>query len=349
MSVSKSMLKWFYSVALSKGNSSYQGFTLEFLSRLKEIRLLRGTKKLASWLIESDQIIEYTNNIETKDEYFVKKFHLLPEAADKQFQVLQQEAKTNESLKNEQNQKKSMKQNKLFLEELNDVCLQLKNNEINRESLNEIIRKFAGKYIDEWYIVGTHPDKYNDNYPMYFSAAYGKVKHSLLDIGDIRVSEFVYNNFDLNPNAKDSYLIKGMTNNEIIKYTRIFPVRAQREGNLVTITEDEHEAFNLLAKKALKFGEKLIKSNIKLYVPEKTIKVYWWEKNGDFFIDEKPDEPNTLREKIHKDLQPKPKYTPKPSRLKLMTKFVYRKKFTIREYSPQKGIINWRIRSNKAT
>ncbi len=135
---------------------------------------------------------------------------------------------------------------------------------------------------------------------------------------------------------------------------KIIPIKAQREGNLVTITNQDHIKFESLCAKALDFArEQVLQHSLEKFWLERKIQVCWWEKqvsSGGFFLqsgnDKKDMPPDTFRNKILMQLEPRPKRQPKPSRLKVLVYFDKRDLAgntipMIRKIVPQLGVIEW--------
>ncbi|MBU9714103.1 hypothetical protein [Evansella tamaricis] len=59
MKLSHGMLESFYYTLLRKGVENYRGYTFKFFKKQKEFRLQNGNRKLASWFLETDQIMDY--------------------------------------------------------------------------------------------------------------------------------------------------------------------------------------------------------------------------------------------------------------------------------------------------
>ncbi|MBU9714104.1 hypothetical protein [Evansella tamaricis] len=200
---------------------------------------------------------------------------------------------------------------------------------------------FADRYFDEWYTVGIHPDKYADNYPIYFSAARGRVMGALPQVKDPRFQSLIKL---LQPQQETDW--SNLPEAELLQATRLIPLSAQREGNLVTITELQQKRFESMVDKAFLFAKNIVEKDRKKYVAWKELTIYWWEKEGSFFLPEvnEETEPTTLREKVLKSLEPKPKKKGKPSRLHLELKLLSpEEKLTLQRYTYQKGIINWEV------
>lgn len=146
-------------------------------------------------------------------------------------------------------------------------------------------------------------------------------------------------------------MIAKLTDDEIAEKTQIVPVRAQREGNLVTITELDDKRFEILADGAIQYAEERIRNRIRDYVPQSQMEVCWWEGVGEYFVpSEKSNqlrrEPLSFRESILGPLEtakrPASKGKAKPSRIQLEVQFIAEENKTeIRKHRPQPGVIVW--------
>lgn len=134
----------------------------------------------------------------------------------------------------------------------------------------------------------------------------------------------------------------------LLNRLQIKPVRAQREGNLVLITELDHQRFSRLCDKALEYSKEYIKESVRDYVDKGKFEIYWWEKEGLFFLSSEhiAPVPTTLRETILQKNMPKPKQKSRPSRLELNISFPKDKKTNILRIVTQYGIIYWSERNN---
>lgn len=244
-----------------------------------------------------------------------------------------------------------------FMKDLNKRCSQLLDDEIVKENIEKIITDLAYKYIDEWFVVGIHPDRYEDNFPIYFSVACSRVTSALDDVEDNRIRKYLHRNRKRThtPPSPESIIAK-LTDQEIIEKTYIIPIRAQREGNLVTITDLEDKRFEKLTEGAIAFVEGLVRNAIREFVPKSHVDVYWWDENGEYFLpaiepEQKPKEPSSFREEILwatlATKKPENKSKAKPSMIRLEISFFSEaKKVQIKKYKPQRGVIEWGINFN---
>lgn len=346
MKISNAMLDWFYYTLLQKATSDYRGYTLKFINRTMEYRLLINNRKLASWFLETNELMTYCNEKSSAEKKIVKQFMQLPQEVENKHQRLKRQRE--QEIKEEERRKEEI--HNRFMNELNHRCSLFKDDEITIERIQQLIDSMAAKYIDEWYVVGIHPDRYEDNFPMYFSVARSKVQLALVHVNDVRIRKFVVPESDTvsqksDEDLIDEDLIDELSEEELIDKTHIIPIHAQREGNLVTVTELENKRFEKLAEGAIQYAKTMIRENIREFIPNKRIEIYWWEKEGQYFApstEEKKD-PFSLREMILKQLEPKPKAVAKPSRIKLETLYLTDDSdIEIQKYHPQNGVIYWR-------
>lgn len=310
MNISKSLIDIFYEVLRKQTTKTYHGYNLRFLKRKKEVRLEKDSRVLVSWLIEPNEFVTYDNHKSTAEKSFVRKFLYLPQAVELKFQ---EEQKKTENLSNNDNS---------VVIELKDHLKKLKTEEITFESIDRIVSLVASKYVDEWYNVGYNPDKYADNFHMYYSFAKSRVWSELTFIRNARVEE------------------------NLIKRAKLVPLRAQREGNLVLISELDHRRFLSLVDQAIEYAESYIQGlNPFTFLPKGKIQIYWWEKQGIFFSDldrNNEAEPKTLRDHVLQVLSPNARKQAKPSRIELEVIFPGEDKHVeVKSYCPQYGIIEW--------
>jgi hypothetical protein len=341
LKIRNSMLEWFYYTLLQKTTSEYRGYTLKFISRTKEYRLLKNNKKLACWFLETNEIKTCGNEKSPAEKKIVKQFILIPQEVENKHQRLKRQRE--EEIKEEERRKEEI--HNRFMKELNHRCSLFKDDEINIECIEQLIDSMAAKYIDEWYVVGIHPDRYADNFPIYFSVAKSDVRSALKRVNDERIRQFVMHENGTESEKSDEILYDELTEEELIDKTHIFPIHAQREGNLVTITELENKRFEKLAEGAIQYAKIMISENIREFIPNKRIEIYWWEKEGQYFVPsiEEKKEHSSLREMILKQLEPKPNAVAKPSRIEVETRFLTDENDDeTQKYHPQKGVIYWR-------
>lgn len=340
MSISHAMIESFYYTFINKGVNYYRGYTYKFIRRNKEIRLLKKNRNLVSWFLETNEFKILNSNLSNSEKQMAEKFYELPTEAEKMYQSLKNQEKNR--IKAEKEKEKAL--NDKFKLELNNYFSNLKDEEITYEHIEKIINFFSSRYIDQWYIVGIHPDKYNDNYPMYYSAAQSRVKVAISEIDDKRIQNLFIRSNDEN---KNNSVIDwaGFTDEELLNCVKVLPTYAQREGNLVTISDLQQKYFEKLVKKAIRFAENKIKSNVRIYLETGHLTINWWEKDGELFItkQEEENEPNTLMGKILQQLKPKTTNGSKPSRLHIdIITILNGQKVITTEYKTQKGIIEWK-------
>jgi uncharacterized protein (UPF0305 family) len=341
LKISNSMLEWFYYTLLQKTASEYRGYTLKFISRTKEYRLLKNNKKLACWFLETNELKTYDNEKSPAEKKIVKQFILIPQEVENMHQRLKRQRE--EEIKKEEKRKEEI--HNRFMDELNNRCSRFKDEEVTIEHIEQLINSMAAIYIDEWYVVGIHPDRYDDNFPMYFSVARTKVRLALVHVNDERIRQFVTREIDIGSQKGEAVLIDELSEEELIEKTHIILIHAQREGNLVTITELENKRFEKLAEGAIQYAKIIMSENIREFIPNKRIEIYWWEKEGQYFVPsiEEKKEHSSLREMILKQLEPKPKAVAKPSRIEVETRFLTDEKDNeTHKYHPKKGVIYWR-------
>ncbi len=309
MVFSKSLLDTFYISVTTQEARDYRGYKIRFLKRNKELRLEKSGRQLASWFLESNECVTYNHCKTPAEKSFVRKFILMPDEIERKYQ--EEQRKTND---------RTYKDSDVVIE-LKANLKKLKIDEISYESLDHIVSGTADKFADDWYDIGIHPDKYADNYPMYFGFAKSRVWSELASIRDTRIEE------------------------GLKKKARLIPIRAQREGNLVLINELDHKRFTSLVSKAIQYAEdNFYKLNPLSFLPSGELKVLWWEKHGEMFFDRETFERNeakSLREQVLNSLLPKPESQPKPSRVEFKVR--YQSNEIQADYRcPQKGILEWK-------
>lgn len=363
MEVSKSFLELCYATLVQKGRAEYRGYTLKWIKQSREFQFNKKNRRLASWFLENDVIENYGKEKNPAEYRMTKQFQLLPQKLEDLYQLrrnqeaeIRKEKERQDTVLEEEKKRQEQKILLRFMNDLNERCSQLKNREISDESIESIINDLAYKYIDEWFVVGIHPDRYEDNFPMYYSFARSRVRSALCNVEDKRIQKYIRKNSKISQPAPSlQSIIAKMTDEEIENCTQIIPVRAQREGNLVTITELDDKRFEKLTDGAIQYAVGYVKQHIRDYVPNSQIEVCWWEGVGEYFLpsansDQQQKEPLSFREYILGPIKalerPASKSKAKPSRVQLEVQFITEdKEIEIWKYRPQRGVITWSRKS----
>ena len=350
MNISKSMVESFYYTCRSKGKNQYRNYTFKYNNRGDELLLLKNKRKLASWFVEKDEIIIHGNEKSNAEKQFVKKFKALPQKAEELYQHLKEQKKLTIQRKKEVEERIEQQ----YYRELNEYCSNLKDDELTSEIIDRVIGHFASQYMDIWYVVGVHPDRYDDNFGWYLSNAKARVKGTLSSVQDPRFQKLLRENH-LIDNTKAEIPWSKLSDEEVLQYTYVTPVYAQREGNLVTITDLDEKRFEKLVAEARQYAVNLVKVNPKKYLEDVEFTVYWWEKEGDFSLPEPEikEEHQSLREEmlyippqktktIVKPNPQNPKSKAKPSRLQVKVEYLRDgEEKTLWQIHYQKGVIKW--------
>ncbi len=282
----------------------------------------------------------------------MKKFKALPEKAEEFYQHLKEQERLRIQRKKEEEERLEQQ----YYRELNDYCSNLKDKELTSEIIDKVIDHFANKYIDIWYVVGIHPDRYDDNFGWYLSNAKIRVKNTLSSVDDPRFQKLLRKN-NLVEDNEDEFCWSKLSDDELLPYTYITPIYAQREGNLVTITDLDQKRFEKLVDAAWQYVVNLVELDPKKFLEAPELTVYWWEKEGEFFLPE-PDikaevEHQTLREELlyippqnsSPTLRPNPtnpKSNAKPSRLQVKVEHLRDGEGkSLQQLHSQKGVIKW--------
>lgn len=352
MNISKSMIENFYEACKYKSQVQYRSYTFKYCGGY-EILLLKNKRKLASWFIGPNEIVIHGNEISKAEKQFVKKFKAFPEKAEQFYQHLKEQ----EQLRIQRKKEEEEILEQQYYRELNEYCSNIKDEEITSAIIDKLVDHFANQYIDIWYVVGIHPDRYDDNFGWYLSNAKTRVRNTLSSVDDQRFQKLFRKNILVEDN-EDKFCWTKLSDDELLPYTYITPIYAQREGNLVTITDLDQKRFEKLVDAAWQYAVNLVKEEPKNYLETAELTVYWWEKEGEFFLPE-PDikvekvEHQTLREEMlyippqnsRPTLRPNPtnpKSSAKPSRLQVKVEYLLDGEGkALREFHSQKGVIKW--------
>lgn len=314
-------------------NTSVKYYSYILKRTNNKIQLIKGSAEIAMWDIENDRVRIF-DKLSTAEKRIAEKFTKLPGLAEQLYKI-------------EKENKRAKKPDKYSegRAEIKQILLTIPDTEMTKEILAKLIKKLSYRYVDQWQ-GGGNADCYNDNYINYLMQTECDIKSIMINIGIDRVTYLL-----AEPNNKvywDRY-----NDNELLKMVKIIPLSAQQEGNLVTITEEEHNRFEQLCEDAYKYAKKyLMKQPLRELVPEAVIEVCWWEKDmkgNRFFIPEQELErtPNTYREAVLKRLRPKPRKSAKPSRLSVNIFFDENDKegnvkYLLKKWESQLGIIKWK-------
>jgi len=323
----------FMTAAYTREKVNYRGYTLSRVHN--EIRLLKKSRKLAAWNIVQNQTELFDNYISEAEKRMAKNFCKLPLAAEANYQERIQRYK----------QPVKLKYADEVIAHLENFFAGLPDEEINPGNVKKIVEELAARYASAWYDTG-NPDHFADLYLFYVAMAESQVEGLLCKISDRRIKK-------LGSTPKVGYR-DNYTEQELLNMMKIVPLKAQREGNLVTITDQDHMKFENLCLKAQVFArEHVLKQPPRYYLTEQKIQVCWWEKqfaSQGFFLhsdDTKKElRPDTFINKLLELSKPKPKQQAKPSRL---TVLIYSNKQDqagnvipmVRKIVPQLGIIEW--------
>lgn len=314
---------------------SYCSYTFRRVK--KEIRLFKGSKKIAVWDIENDSI-EVSNGLLPNEKRIANKFCNLSKLAEQYYEI---------EMKNKKHppQKNTKIDNIKY--EIKQILRDIKDSEFTKERLTDLIKQLGDRYVYDFH-GNCSADHFNDNYISYIYQTQADVERIMMDLGDNRVIKLL-----IKPNDKIYW--NRYRDEELLKMVKVIPLSAQREGNLITITKEEHIAFEKLCERAYIYARKyLLNKPLRYLVPELLLQVCWWEKDNvsnKFWIptsDLKPI-PNTYREVVLEKLLPKPKKSPKPSKLNIKVYFDENDKDgnvtpMIKKSINQLGVITWKCK-----
>lgn len=319
--INEKLIKDFYINVLNQTKFTYKGYTFKFVKKDIQLKLIKDKKLLSIWYIENDDIESFLDEVSKVDKNLIKAFEQLPSKAELLFQEKRQEEKDN-----------SIPRKREVITEFEDYFASFKENELTKSHIDQVINKMAVKWLYEWFDRGGNPDMFADNLLNYESQTITWLNNLINDVKVPRVQLIL--NEDSNKELND------IEENSKIK---LFPKYAQREGNLVTISELNHKQFIVLCEKAINFGTNMIEENPDNFKDMKEIQVNWWENEGVFSIAEIIDRnnPRTYRELILSKLGPVLGKGKKSSRIILgITNKDYPNK-NLRMIVPQKGRIEW--------
>lgn len=298
MKINQRLVESFYNALISQNNFTYNKYLFKFNKKDIKVKLISNKKELAYWNIEDNFVESFLDEADVSEKKFIKIFYELPKEAEKIFQKKKQEREEN-----------SIPRRQEVLYELEDSFATLKDNEVTKENIDSIISKIKNNWLYEWFEKDANADKYADNLYMNELQTDIWVNIILGNVSDKRVLKVLGGTLEGKTNIakddEDGILLR--------------PKFAQREGNLVTVTEIDHIRFTELCKKAIKFASEQVNKNFEQYKGIKEIQINWWEKDGKFYFNEDIDKnnPKTFRELIISKLDTILKKRPKPSRILL--------------------------------
>lgn len=308
----------------------YHSYILETTST--KVELINGSKRLAMWDIENDSVCVF-DNLSVAEKRIAKKFIKLPALAEQLY-------KMNKELEKKRDKYAGGRA------EIKEILMNIPDEEKTKDTLQKLIKKLSYIYMDDWQ-GGGNADVYNDNYLNYLMQTECEIESIMFNAGIDWVTYLL-------AKTNNKVYWDRYDDNELSNMAKIVPLSAQREGNLVTVTEDEYKRFEKNCDKAYKYAKKyLMNKPLREFVPEGVIEVCWWEKNingSKFFVTEKEIEysPSTYREDILMRFHPKSKSlkSAKPSRLSIKIFFDENDKegnirYLLKKRVSQLGIIKW--------
>lgn len=171
-----------------------------------------------------------------------------------------------------------------WVEQLEQACLRLKDEEVTVERLQQIACNLGDAYMDRWYGWGSTPDHYADNYPMWIDVSRRRMYGELLEVNDPRVIRLL-------ARPSDKQYWRRYSDDELVPMMKMIPEYAQRRGNLITISQGRHGFFVIQCAMALEFIRQHMKSRgPREFAPSTMMTVYWWELDEEprFFVFRQP-------------------------------------------------------------
>lgn len=323
------MLNAFMDLRYSK-SVKYCSYVLERSST--KIELINGSKRLAMWDIEDDSVCVF-DNLSAAEKRIAEKFIKLPALAGQLYKIKKELAKKRDRYAEGR-------------AEIKEVLMNIEDAEKTKDTLQKLIKKLSYRYVDDWQ-GGGNTDVYNDNYLNYLMQTECVIESIMFNAGIDWVTYLL-------AKPKDKVYWDRYDDNELSKMFKIVPLSAQREGNLVTVTEEEYKTFGKNCDKAYKYAKQyLLNKSLRGFVPEEVVEVCWWEKNTDsnkFFITEKEEDytPSTYREEILVRLHPKVKQQKSAKLSRLSVKIFFDEsdkegnvRYLLKKSVSQLGIIKW--------
>lgn len=323
------MLNAFMDLRYSK-SVKYYSYVLERFNT--KIKLINSSKRLAMWDIEDNSVYVF-DNLSAAEKRIAEKFIKLPALAEQLYKMKKELEKKRDKYSEGRT-------------EIKEMLMNIPETEKTKDTLQKLIKKLSYRYVDNWQ-GGGNADVFNDNYINYLMQTECVIESIMLNA---RIDWITY--LLAKPNNKvywDRY-----DDNELSKMVKIVSLSAQREGNLVTVTENEYKRFEKNCDKAYKYAKEYLRNKpLREFVPEEVIEVCWWEKNikgNKFFVTEQEVEyiPSTYREDILTRFYPKakPRKSAKPSRLSVRIFFDESDKegnvrYLLKKSVSQLGIIKW--------
>lgn len=328
------MLEMFMSTAYTGVQNSYRSYV--FKRQKGQIQLSKTSKIIATWDINLDEFI-VSEKLSPSEKQMARKFSELPNLAEQQHQA------------GAKNSTPRIDPKRIIIQEVVEKVLNnISDSELTKELLEEWISTLGDRYVAFLYDTG-NPDHFADDLYGYTFMAKSYVKDIMLDLYDQRVLDLLLEPH--HPAYWDRY-----DDQALLRMLKIVPLKAQREGNLVTITETNQVLFEHSCDEAYLFAQNYFSSqSLRNLVPKTEVGIYWWERNKEgkeFHVsgttegEIKQSQPCTFRESIQRKKPTIPKKKAKPSRLSLRIYFDENDAEgnvipMIRKHIPQNGILYW--------
>jgi hypothetical protein len=317
MKPSQKLINDFYTNIKQMKSFKYRDYTFNFVKRDIQVKLLKSKKILAIWNVEQDSFESNLTEADVYENKFIKNFKQIIKDCDLFFHKEELNRKQNIIPKSEE-----------LIKEIDQYFARLKDDEVSIECINQIKGKLANNWLYEWFDTGGNPDRFADNLYMYEMQTRIWLDLLISETSDLRVKKLLNQNNSTKKLSETEALF-------------IYPKYAQREGNLVTISDLQHQRFVKLCLEALTFATSEISSNLAKYNSINELQVNWWEDERLFYINDIYDKqnPRTFRESILLKMEPVLERRKKPSRIILG---ISKEEKKINMISPQKGILEWK-------